>query len=70
MKVTIKATVDFEKLLTLVRAAPMLGSASPVVEFDCGRFSCDTIEEVWAMAREYVAYDARQSYEKLRDFAP
>lgn len=69
-KVRIKAVIDQQQLVALVRMAPIIATAMPVAEFHCGPFQCDTIDDVWAIVTEMVAQERQSAYEKLRDFAP
>jgi hypothetical protein len=69
-KVRIKAIIDQQQLVSLVRSAPITATAIPIAEFHCGPFQCDTIEDVWAIVTETVAQERQSAYEKLKDFAP
>jgi hypothetical protein len=69
-KVRIKAIIDQQQLIGLLRSAPVTATATPIAEFHCGPFQCDTIEDVWAIATEMVAQERQAAYEKLKDFAP
>lgn len=68
--VYIESTVNYAQLVELVRKSPLLGEGKPAVQFKCGPFTCDTVEEVWGLVRAEVQADRNASYEKLRDFAP
>jgi hypothetical protein len=70
VKVHIKAVVDLQKLVAMLRAMPSVASAVPVAQFQCGPFECETVEEVWGLAVETVKLERQTSYEMLREFAP
>lgn len=66
----IKAVVDHLALAAIIRAHPSLASATPVAAFMSGPFECETIEDVWGLAREIVSQERQDDYEKLKEFAP
>jgi len=70
IKVHVKAVVDYQALAKLIRSSPLLAKAVPIVAFQCGPFECETIEDVWSIAKEIVAQEKQAQWEKLREFAP
>ena len=54
INLTIRASVDFAALLAIVRCSPSMMDATATLSLDCGQFACGSVNDVLAVAKEFV----------------